>query len=118
MICKHIAGQVTILRKKNHFDETVCSNEECENKFIPKTYNAIFCSKECRRIVTNKKLLEKYYKNKNNKFKKRICKTKTCTTILSSYNKEDICESCKTERYIKRLVSWGWSEDRVRDEFR
>jgi hypothetical protein len=103
---------------KSRFDEVVCKNEECNKSFITKKYNAVFCSKECRRLVTNKKLLDKYYENKSNKFKKRICKTKNCTTILSSYNKEDICEPCKTERYIKRLASWGWSEERVRDEFR
>lgn len=106
------------MERKTHFDDIVCANEECFVEFKPKTYNAIFCSKECRRLATNKKLLEKYYEAKNNKFKKRICKTKNCTTILSSYNKEDICEACKTERYIKRLVSWGWSEDQLRNEFR
>jgi hypothetical protein len=101
-------------KRTNHFEEIICANQDCNNSFIPKTYNSIFCSPECRRVATNKKLLEKYYENKSNKNKKRTCKTANCATILSRYNKEDICESCKRERYVKRLVSWGWSESDVR----
>ena len=106
------------IKKRNTslFKERECSNEECRKKFIPKTYNGIYCSAECRKIVTNKKLLEKYYTNKANKTRKRICATSSCTTILSKYNKEKICERCKTERYIARLVSWGWDEKKLRDE--
>ena len=55
-------------------------------------------------------------RKKNNKNKKRICKTPNCNTILSRYNKEKICENCKRERYIKRLMSWGWSEKQARGE--
>lgn len=101
-------------RKTNHFKEIFCANKDCSNSFVPKTYNSIFCSAECRRVTTNKKLLEKYYENKSNKNKKRKCKTSSCSTILSRYNKEDICEACKRERYVQRLVSWGWSEEEVR----
>jgi len=97
-------------------EKRFCKNEDCGKVFIAKVYNSIYCSAECRKIVTNKKLLEAYHAKKNNKNKKRICKTKNCTTILSSYNKEDVCESCKQERYIKRLVSWGWDEKKLRGE--
>lgn len=98
-------------------DETrICINEDCGKEFIAKVYNAIYCSVDCRKVVTNKKLLEKYYENKKNKTIKRICKTKNCTTVLSRYNKENICEHCKKERYIKRLVSWGYDEDKLRKE--
>lgn len=93
-----------------------CANNECNKEFIAKVYNTIYCSTDCRKIITNKKLLENYYRKKENKTKKRVCKTKECTTILSKYNKEDICELCKTERYIKRLVGWGWDEKKLRDE--
>ena len=105
-------------RSTNHFDSIACKNEECSNVFTPKTYNAIFCSADCRRVVTNKKLLDNYYKNKEKKNKRRICGSPDCDTILSSYNKEDICEACKRERYIKRLVSWGWDERSLRDEYK
>lgn len=97
-------------------EERICLNENCSKPFVAKVYNSIYCSPECRKTVTNKKLLEAYHNKKNNKNKKRICKSKNCTTILSSYNKEDICESCKQERYIKRLVGWGWDEKKLRGE--
>jgi hypothetical protein len=48
--------------------------------------------------------------------KKRVCKTSKCSTVLSRYNKEDICEQCKGERFIKRLVSWGYDEEKLRKE--
>jgi uncharacterized paraquat-inducible protein A len=106
------------VRKKstNLFKEIFCANDECLVSFIPKTYNGIYCSSECRKVVTNRKLLEKYYTDKSNKTKKRICITEDCVTILSRYNKEKICERCKTERYIARLVSWGWDEEKIRKE--
>ena len=108
---------LTMNRSTSHFDPIPCKNEACKKIFVPKTYNAIFCSADCRRIVTNKKLLDNYYKKKEKKNTKRVCETKKCTTVLSRYNKEDICERCKRERYIKRLVSWGWDEEKLRDEF-
>lgn len=100
----------------NLFDERECANEDCVTIFIPKTYNGVYCSPECRRVVTNKRLLENYYIGKENKKKKRICFTNDCDTVLSIYNKEKICEKCKKERYIARLVSWGWDEKKLRDE--
>lgn len=106
------------IRKKTTslFKERLCANEECYQSFLPKTYNGIYCSVECRKYVTNKKLLERYYTEKENKTKKRRCSTSACSTILSIYNKEKICERCKTERYIARLVSWGWDEKKLREE--
>jgi len=108
---------LTMNRSMSHFDPIPCKNEACKKVFVPKTYNAIFCSADCRRVVTNKKLLDNYYKKKEKKNTKRVCETKKCTTVLSRYNKEDICERCKRERYIKRLVGWGWDEEKLRDEF-
>lgn len=91
-----------------------CANPDCGKRFEAKVYNAIYCSADCRKVVTNKKLLDSYYQKKADKNKKRTCRTKDCNTTLSVYNKENICERCKRERYVKRLVSWGWSEDEVR----
>lgn len=106
-------------KKKNlsHFSPKQCANDACSKIFEPKTYNGVYCSAECRKVFTNKKLLDKYHTNKKNKFKKRICITPNCTTILSIYNKEKICERCKIERYIARLSSWGWDEEKLREEF-
>jgi len=96
------------------YEKRICSNSECKKKFQAKVYNAIYCSQECRRIVTNQNLLKNYYEKKKNKNKKRICKTKNCTTILSSYNKENICELCKQKRFADRLISWGWDVSEVK----
>ena len=96
-------------------EKRICSNPDCAKQFIAKVYNSIYCSAECRKIITNKKLLANYYEKKANKNKKRICKTKTCTVVLSVYNKELICEKCKRERFVQRLVGWGWDETKVRD---
>lgn len=97
-------------------EERTCANSDCLNKFVAKVYNTIYCSAECRKIVTNKKLLQNYYEKKKNRQTKRICKTDGCGTILSRYNDEKICERCKKERFIKRLVSWGWDEEKLRKE--
>lgn len=96
----------------------VCANDGCEVEFVPKVYNAIYCSTACRRIVTNAKILKRYHDNKEAFSKKRICSgfNRECSTILSRYNKEDICERCKTERYVMRLVNWGWDEKKLREE--
>lgn len=95
-------------------ESKTCAREECGNRFVAKVYNAIYCSPECRKIVTNRNLLASYYEKKSNKNKVRECKTKNCTTILSRYNKENICERCKKERFVKRLVGWGWDEAELR----
>lgn len=105
-------------QKKSRSDLIQCKNEDCDVRFVPKTYNAAFCSPECRRVATNRRLLENYHREKKKKGEKRVCRIKVCTTVLSVYNKEDICESCKRERFIKRLVSWGWDESKLRDEYK
>lgn len=95
-----------------------CANEECGDSFEPQAHNAIYCSIECRKIVTNKNVLDKYYKKKERKSnKKRVCKNKKCGTILSSYNDEDICELCKTNRLIDRLASWGWDKEKLKEDW-
>lgn len=96
-------------------EERTCKNLDCSKLFKAKSYNSIYCSAECRRIITNAKLLNNYYEKKANINKKRICKTKDCKTVLSRYNKENICEKCKRERFVQRLVGWGWDEGSVRD---
>lgn len=96
----------------------VCANDECGIVFEPKAHNAIYHSAECRRVVTNKRILEKYYESKERITEQRICVTKKCTTILSIYNEEEICEACKSERLLKRLKSWGWDIDALKEEWK
>ena len=93
-----------------------CENPECGVAFRPKVYNAIYCGSACRRIVTNQRVLQRYYDRKDRLNSKRICTTSKCGTNLSRYNAEGICEKCKRERLVQRLVGWGWDERKVRKE--
>jgi hypothetical protein len=96
----------------------ICANMDCERLFEPQVHNAIYCSVECRKVITNKNVLDRYYENKERRSnKKRICNNPDCNTILSTYNSENICEACKTERLIRRLSSWGWDEDKLREDW-
>ena len=97
-------------------ESRICANNVCKTEFMPRVYNAIYCCTACRRLVSNEKILKRYHANKAARGKKRRCDTKGCNTMLSRYNKENICESCKRERYIQRLVGWGWDEAKLRKE--
>ena len=107
---KHFVGVIT--RKVSNSRN--CANTDCGKEFVPRVYNAIYCSAECRKIITNQKVLQRYYDKKARLNSKRTCKTKECYTVLSRYNEEDICEKCKRERFVQRLVGWGWNEKQVR----
>lgn len=72
----------------------ICSNKECAKEFDAKTHNQKYCSDECCRIATNRRIMEKYYEKKairNGAL--RICKK--CTTKLSRYNQGDLCSKCE-----------------------
>jgi thermostable 8-oxoguanine DNA glycosylase len=94
-----------------------CANPACKKPFTPRVYNAIYCNAECRKIITNQKVLQRYYDKKARFTSRRICLTDECNAVLSRYNQEDICESCKRERLVMRLIGWGWDEKRVRSDF-
>ena len=110
---KHFVGVIT----KKVSNSRDCANPDCNKPFMPRVYNAIYCSAECRKIITNQKVLQRYYDKKARLNSRRTCITKECGTILSRYNAEDISEQCKRERFIQRLVGWGWNERLVRKEF-
>ena len=77
----------------------ICANDDCLNLFVPKVHNAVYCCAECRKIVTNQKVLDKYHANKARKNQKnRICKTRGCSTILSRYNDSTVCGPCSINR--------------------
>lgn len=97
------------------FHERECARDGCEIAFVPKAHNGIYCSVDCRQMATNAKVLKRYYDNKDriNSTTKRVCRSKDCNTILSSYNKEPICESCKTNKLKKKLKTWGWRDDQI-----
>jgi hypothetical protein len=87
----------------------ICANVECKKDFDSKTHNQKYCSDECCRIATNKRIMEKYYEKKAiKKGAIRLCKK--CKCKLSRYNNEDICASClkeknlKTKKLLKEIV--------------
>jgi len=78
----------------------ICVNSECKKDFNPKTHNQKYCSDECCRIATNKRIMEKYYEKKaikNGAF--RSCKK--CKAELSRYNSENVCSICQKNNYKK-----------------
>lgn len=72
----------------------ICSNSLCEKKFNAKTHNQKYCSDECCRIATNKRIMEKYYEKKAIK-NGAIRKCKKCKSQLSRYNNVETCSKCE-----------------------
>lgn len=71
----------------------ICFNSDCAKEFDAKTHNQKYCSDDCCRVATNKKIMEKYYEKKAIKNgAKRLCKK--CKSSLSRYNTELICSLC------------------------
>jgi ribosomal protein S27AE len=102
-------------------DTRQCANPECTKPFVPHVHNAIYCSDDCRKLITNQKVLNKYYEKKEEKERirteKRVCSIGGCGTILSIYNDESICEAHKTARLIDRLDGWGWDKDQLEEDW-
>ena len=42
----------------------ICANTECAKEFDSKTHNQKYCSDECCRVATNRRIMEKYYEKK------------------------------------------------------
>lgn len=77
----------------------ICANKECSKEFNSKTHNQKYCSDECCRIATNKKIMEKYYEKKAIRSGlKRECKK--CKARLSRYNQTSICSKCEKNSAI------------------
>lgn len=78
----------------------ICGNKECAKNFDAKTHNQKYCSDECCRIATNRRIMEKYYEKKairNGMF--RQCKG--CKLQLSRYNQNDLCAACEKNSGLK-----------------
>lgn len=87
----------------------ICANPECLKEFSSKTHNQKYCTDECCRIATNKRIMEKYYEKKAIKNGAvRLCKT--CSSLLSRYNDSNLCSVCvkgkknKTKHIIKEIL--------------
>ena len=71
----------------------ICANKECSKEFESKTHNQKYCSDECCRIATNRRIMEKYYEKKAiRNGARRGCKK--CKSQLSRYNETEFCSSC------------------------
>jgi len=87
----------------------ICLNKSCAKQFESKTHNQKYCSDECCRIATNKRIMEKYYEKKAiKKGAIRLCKK--CKAQLSRYNSDNICSSCnkktnsKSTKLLKEIL--------------
>ena len=72
----------------------ICADTDCKKDFTPKTHNQKYCSDECCRIFTNKRIMEKYYEKKAIRGgAKRRCRK--CGAQLSRYNESVVCAGCQ-----------------------
>lgn len=94
----------------------VCDNEGCEVEFVKKTHNQRYCSDECCRLATNRRIMEKYYSRRAQRAGKvRYCKA--CEkTKLSRYNDSQTCSACEVAReesarksVANMLLSVAWA---------
>ncbi len=72
----------------------ICGNKECAKDFEPKTHNQKYCTDECCRIATNRRIMEKYYEKKAIR-NGSIRPCKKCGIQLSRYNQSNYCSSCE-----------------------
>lgn len=73
-----------------------CARPDCGNSIESKSsWNQKFCSSECTRIETNRRIMQKYYDKKDQMSgKTRICEV--CDeTRLSRYNDSKVCSQCE-----------------------
>lgn len=77
---------------------------ECKNDFEFKTHNQKYCSNQCCRIATNKRIMEKYYAKKDRMSGKlvRLC---ACGSALSMYNPEALCAKCQHKKKRDKTTS-------------
>lgn len=74
----------------------ICAREDCAKEFTAKTHNQKYCSDECCRIATNKRIMEKYYERKAIKSgSARFCSG--CKSKLSRYNYSSKCYACEAK---------------------
>lgn len=71
----------------------ICANKECAKEFEAKTHNQKYCTDECCRIATNRRIMEKYYEKKAIK-NGALRPCKKCGCQLSRYNESNLCSSC------------------------
>jgi len=79
----------------------ICANKECAKDFEAKTHNQKYCTDECCRVATNRRIMEKYYEKKAiRNGATRGCKK--CGAQLSRYNDTTLCASCQKKTDITK----------------
>lgn len=81
----------------------VCARDDCNKKFYKRVHNQKYCSSKCCQKATNAKLLKRYYEGKRPIPPNRVCRSRGCKTVLSIYNKDDVCGSCRIKEDLKVL---------------
>jgi hypothetical protein len=75
---------------------------ECKEDFEFKTHNQKYCSQQCCRISTNKRIMEKYYAKKERlSGSTRLC---SCGSKLSRYSPDLICTLCYQKNKKNKTV--------------
>lgn len=85
---------------KNIDEVFKCASVDCKKAFVKSTHNQKYCSDECCRVATNRRIMEKYYEKKairNGAY--RECKK--CKTRLSRYNQGLVCGLCEKNSALK-----------------
>lgn len=78
----------------------ICARKDCGSEFVKGTHNQKFCSAECCRVETNRRIMEKYYDKRDQRLGKvRYC-SECRTTKLSRYNNDKICAGCSTKQTV------------------
>lgn len=81
-----------MLKTQKTYGEKVCL--ECGKSFTASKSNQIYCQSECTRKASNKKIIERYHATKAIK-SSNDRKCKECSSKLSKYNDDNICNPCK-----------------------
>src|SRR5688500_1385180 len=95
--------------------KTISTNEIncvwCGELFTKRRPNMVYCKKECCNAATNKKLIDKYHREKDRKVQKNR-KCSVCASNLSRYNSDEICHACQAKaqeaQKIKILKELGF----------
>ncbi len=89
----------TLLSGGVSLSNKVCAREGCENQWEKsKIHNQKYCSDECCRIATNKRIMDKYYERKEMlSGKVRYC-VKCNESKLSRYNMSNTCAACENKK--------------------
>ena len=68
--------------------------EWCDNTFESEISYQIYCSVDCREQATKEKISQRYIIARRNNRIGKTRKCRSCSSPLSVYNDEDLCQAC------------------------